>query len=85
MVTTTPRLGSVYLAAHADKSGAWLEGDKHHTLHVPPNPPAEQFWPISKIMPSDGCKGDAVPLTVGRGCNFRELGCHLGKVGLTPA
>ena len=47
MVTTTPGLGSVYLAAYADKGGDWLEGGKHYTLHVPPNPPAEQFWSIA--------------------------------------
>ena len=47
MVTTTPGLGSVYLAAYADRGGAWLEGGKHYTLHVPPHPPAEQFWSIA--------------------------------------
>ena len=47
MVTTTPGLGSVYLANYTDKDGQWLEGDKHYTLHVPPNPPAKQFWSIS--------------------------------------
>jgi hypothetical protein len=47
MVTTTPGVGSVYLAAYADKDGDWLEGGKQYTLHVPPNPPAEQFWSIA--------------------------------------
>ncbi len=47
MVTTTPGLGSVYLAAYADKKGQWLAGDKHYVLHVPPNPPAGQFWSIA--------------------------------------
>jgi hypothetical protein len=47
MVTTTPGLGSVYLATYADKDGDWLEGGKHYTLRVPPNPPAEQFWSIA--------------------------------------
>ena len=47
MVTTTPGLGSVYLANYTDKTGGWLEGDKNYTLHVPPNPPAEQFWSIA--------------------------------------
>lgn len=47
MVTTTPGLGSVYLANYTDKDGDWLEGGKHYTLHVPPNPPAEDFWSIA--------------------------------------
>ena len=33
--------------------------------------------PISKIMPSDGCKGDTVPLAVERWYSFHEFGCHL--------
>ena len=37
--------------------------------------------PITKIMPSDGCKGDAVPLALNRRYSFREFGCHLGNVG----
>ncbi len=38
--------------------------------------------PITKIMPSDGCKGGAVPLAVGQWYNFHSVGCHLGNVGL---
>ncbi len=37
--------------------------------------------PITKIMPSDGCKGDTVPVAVGRWYNFHEFGWHLGNVG----
>ena len=37
--------------------------------------------PITKIMPSDGCTGDTVPLAVGRGYDFHEFGWHLGNVG----
>jgi hypothetical protein len=47
MVTTTPGLGSIYLASYADKDGDWLEGGKSYTLHIPANPPAEQFWSIA--------------------------------------
>ncbi len=32
-------------------------------------------------MPSDGCKGDTVPLEMGPGYDFHEVGCHLGNVG----
>ena len=38
--------------------------------------------PISKIWPSDGCKGDTVPLAVGQWYNFHSVGCYLGNVGL---
>ena len=38
--------------------------------------------PISKIWPSDGCKGDTVPLAVGQWYNFHSVGCHLGNVGI---
>jgi len=38
--------------------------------------------PLTKIMPSDGCKGDTVPLALNRRYSFREFGCHLGNVGL---
>ena len=38
--------------------------------------------PITKIMQSDGCKRDTVPVAVGQLYNFYEFGCHLGNVGL---
>ena len=37
--------------------------------------------PISKIMPSDGCKGDTAPLALGLWYDFHEFGWHLGNVG----
>ena len=39
-------------------------------------------WPITKIMSSDGCNGNRVPLEMGPWYDFREFGCHLGYVGL---
>ena len=38
-------------------------------------------WPITKIMSSDGCNGNKVPLEMGPWYDFREFGCHLGNVG----
>ena len=38
--------------------------------------------PITKIMPSDGCIGDTVPLAVGKWYDFHEFGWHMGNVGL---
>ena len=47
MTTTTPGLGSVYLANYTDEDGDWLAGDRSYKLRIPPNPPAEQFWSIA--------------------------------------
>ena len=41
--------------------------------------------PITKIMPSDGCIGDTVPLAVGKWYEFHEFGWHMGNVGLVIA
>ena len=38
--------------------------------------------PITKIMPSDGCIGDTVPLAVGKWYEFHEFGWHMGNVGV---
>ena len=40
-------------------------------------------WPITKIMSSDGCNGNRVPLEMGPWYDFREFGCHLGNVGIS--
>ncbi len=40
--------------------------------------------PITKIMPSDGCKGDTVPLEVGKWYEFHEFGWHPGNVSAMP-
>ena len=37
--------------------------------------------PITKIMPSDGCIGDTVPLAVGKRYEFHEFGWYMGNVG----
>ena len=39
--------------------------------------------PITKIMPSDGCIGDTVPLAVGKRYDFHEFGWYMGNVGLS--
>ncbi len=44
-------------------------------------------WPFEngqteKVGPSDGCRGNAVPLAPESKYDFRELGAYLGKVGL---
>ena len=44
MKSQTPGLGQAYLGSYTDPDGNWLEGEKHYTLHVPPDVPAKLFW-----------------------------------------
>jgi hypothetical protein len=47
MVTKTPGLGQTYLASYRDSNGAPFDGASTYRLHVPPNPPAKQFWSVT--------------------------------------
>lgn len=47
MLTQTPGVGQRYIAAYQDKDGAWLDGGRNYRLHVPPNPPAKNFWSVT--------------------------------------
>ncbi len=47
MVTRTPGVGQAYLGTHRDKNGDAIDGAKSYRLHVPPNPPAGQFWSLT--------------------------------------
>lgn len=44
MKSQTPGVGQAYLSAYSDGDGAWLDGARDYTLHVPPDPPAKLFW-----------------------------------------
>ena len=44
MKSQTPGKGQAYLASYTDASGAWLDGARRYTLHVPADPPAQLFW-----------------------------------------
>jgi hypothetical protein len=53
-IYTTPALGVMkaapggnYVQAFKDKDGNRLDGGKSYRLHVPANPPAEQFWSLT--------------------------------------
>jgi hypothetical protein len=39
-----PGKGSTYLAVYSDADGAWFDGGRHYSLHIAPDPPANQFW-----------------------------------------
>jgi hypothetical protein len=47
MLTQTPGVGQRYIASYKDKDGEWLDGGNSYKLHVPPNPPAKQFWSVT--------------------------------------
>lgn len=47
MATEIPGVGQAYLGAYKDSEGNWLDGSNNYKLHIPPNPPAKQFWSIT--------------------------------------
>jgi hypothetical protein len=47
MITKTSGVGSIYLEAYRDKDGDWFDGAKSYRLHIPPNPPMQQFWAVT--------------------------------------
>jgi len=47
MLTETPGVGQRYIAAYSDRDGNWLSGSNTYKLHIPPNPPAKQFWSVT--------------------------------------
>jgi hypothetical protein len=47
MLTQTPGVGQRYIASYKDRDGAWLSGENTYRLHVPPNPPAKNFWSVT--------------------------------------
>jgi hypothetical protein len=44
MKSTTPGAGQAYLGSYTDGAGAWLDGGRDYTLHVPAQVPAKLFW-----------------------------------------
>ncbi len=47
MISKTPGFGQAYLGAYHDKDGHPFDGGQSYHLHVPPNPPAKQFWSVT--------------------------------------
>jgi hypothetical protein len=47
MISQTPGFGQAYLGAYHDKDGRPFDGGRSYRLHVPPDPPAKQFWSIT--------------------------------------
>ena len=47
MLTKAPGIGQAYLGSFRDKEGHAFDGAKSYHLHVPPSPPAKQFWTVT--------------------------------------
>jgi hypothetical protein len=47
MVNKTPGVGQAYLGSYRDQAGHAFNGAQTYRLHVPPNPPAKQFWSVT--------------------------------------
>lgn len=47
MIKKIPGAGSQYMSAARDKAGAWLDGGRSYTLHVPADVPAKEFWAVT--------------------------------------
>jgi hypothetical protein len=47
MVSKTPGVGQAYLGSYRDREGHAFDGARTYRLHVPPNPPAKQFWSVT--------------------------------------
>jgi hypothetical protein len=47
MISKSPGVGQTYLGAYRDKDGHAFDGGQSYRLHVPPNPPAKQFWSVT--------------------------------------
>jgi hypothetical protein len=47
MRSETPGVGQAYLACFRDTEGHAFDGAQSSRLHVPPNPPAKQFWSVT--------------------------------------
>jgi hypothetical protein len=47
MATRVAGVGQAYLGTYHDRPGNWLDGGRQYVLHVPPDPPAKQFWSLT--------------------------------------
>lgn len=54
MVMRTIDAGSKYPFATRDSTGEFLDGSNSYKLHLPPRPPAAQFWAVTAYNITDG-------------------------------
>jgi hypothetical protein len=51
MAVTRPGVGSDYGIAYVDSKKMPFDGNKTYKLHLPPNPPAKDFWAVTMYDP----------------------------------
>jgi hypothetical protein len=73
MRSQTPGKGQAYLGAYTDATGAWLEGGRDYTLHVPADPPAKLFWSVTVYDIHTRCLIDNAQQRGDRGSRDRDL------------
>ena len=59
MMGRTVGAGQLYLEAQKDSTGAWLDGGKNYTLHVPKDAPVAQFWSFTVYDNESRCLIDS--------------------------
>jgi hypothetical protein len=73
MKSQTPGVGQAYLASYTDAGGAWLDGGRTYTLHIPADPPAKLFWSVSVYDIGTRCLIDNAQQRGDRGSRDAEL------------
>ena len=73
MKSQTPGVGQAYLASYTDADGAWLDGGRTYTLHIPADPPAKLFWSVSVYDIGTRCLIDNAQQRGDRGSRDAEL------------
>jgi hypothetical protein len=73
MKSTTPGAGQAYLGSYTDGAGAWLDGARDYTLHVPAAVPAELFWSATVYDVTTRCLIDNEQQRGDRGSRDQDL------------
>jgi hypothetical protein len=73
MKSQTPGAGQAYLGSYTGSDGAWLDGGRDYTLHVPADPPAKLFWSATVYDVSTRCLIDNQQQRGDRGSRDAEL------------
>lgn len=73
MKSQTPGVGQAYLGAYTDGDGAWLDGGRDYTLHVPAKVPAKLFWSATVYDVATRCLIDNEQQRGDRGSRDPEL------------
>ena len=83
MKSQTPGVGQAYLGGYTDSDGAWLDGGREYTIHVPADPPAKLFWSFTVYDVDTRCLIDNDQQRGDRGSRDHDLSTNAdGSVNL---